>query len=204
LYLCSEGCPVSGHIYNAGAGYFSRAAVLTGPSTAIGGGMPPSPEAIHQQWKAITSLDGASEYDDAMAALQPMLTGKPTAKKAPAAKAAASPKEAPKAGGGKVQAVFANMPKAFNKEAAAGVDVVFQYSISGPGGGEYIVAVKDGALSVEAGTHPKPTTTLAISDADFLELIGGKLNPMQAYTTGKLKIGGDLMKSQLVAKLFKF
>jgi putative sterol carrier protein len=34
-------------------------------------------------------------------------------------------------------------------------------------------------------------------------MITGKLNAMQAYTTGKLKIEGDLMKSQLIEKLFK-
>jgi len=32
----------------------------------------------------------------------------------------------------------------------------------------------------------------------------GKLNAMSAYTSGKLKIEGDLMKSQLIEKLFKF
>jgi putative sterol carrier protein len=31
----------------------------------------------------------------------------------------------------------------------------------------------------------------------------GELNAMTAYTTGKLKIEGDLMKSQLIEKLFK-
>ena len=45
--------------------------------------------------------------------------------------------------------------------------------------------------------HWAPDATL-----DFLDLLGGKLNPMQAYTTGKLKIAGDLMKSQLITKLF--
>ena len=39
---------------------------------------------------------------------------------------------------------------------------------------------------------------------DFLNLITKKLNAMQAYTSGKLKIQGDLMKSQLIEKLFKF
>jgi putative sterol carrier protein len=43
-----------------------------------------------------------------------------------------------------------------------------------------------------------------MSDADFLALMAGELNPMTAYTSGKLKIKGDLMKSQLVGKLFKF
>ncbi|MBW1872629.1 MAG: SCP2 sterol-binding domain-containing protein, partial [Deltaproteobacteria bacterium] len=60
------------------------------------------------------------------------------------------------------------------------------------------------ACTVEAGLHEKPTTTIKMSANDFLAMIGGKLNAMQAYTTGKLKIEGDLMKSQLIEKLFKF
>ena len=43
-----------------------------------------------------------------------------------------------------------------------------------------------------------------MSDADFIDLSLGKLNAMQAYTTGRLKIDGDLMKSQLIEKLFRF
>jgi putative sterol carrier protein len=43
-----------------------------------------------------------------------------------------------------------------------------------------------------------------MADEDFMKLVGGQLPAMQAYTTGKLKIEGDLMKSQLVQKLFKF
>jgi putative sterol carrier protein len=39
--------------------------------------------------------------------------------------------------------------------------------------------------------------------ADFTALMQGKLPAMQAYTSGKLKLGGDIMKSQLLEKLFK-
>jgi putative sterol carrier protein len=39
--------------------------------------------------------------------------------------------------------------------------------------------------------------------ADFLDLMNGKLAAMKAYTAGKLKISGDIMKSQLIEKLFK-
>ena len=38
---------------------------------------------------------------------------------------------------------------------------------------------------------------------DFGAMIGGRLPPMQAFTSGKLKIEGDVMKSQLIEKLFK-
>ena len=40
-----------------------------------------------------------------------------------------------------VKAVFENMPSAFQANKAAGVDAVFQYKISGAGGGNWYVAV---------------------------------------------------------------
>jgi putative sterol carrier protein len=43
-----------------------------------------------------------------------------------------------------------------------------------------------------------------MSDEDFVRYVSGQLPAMQAYTSGKLKIEGDLMKSQLIEKLFKF
>jgi putative sterol carrier protein len=42
-----------------------------------------------------------------------------------------------------------------------------------------------------------------MGDDDFLKMMTGELNAMNAYTSGKLKIEGDLMKSQLIEKLFK-
>jgi len=43
-----------------------------------------------------------------------------------------------------------------------------------------------------------------MADADFLAMMEGALPAMQAYTSGKLKIEGDIMKSQLLEKLFSF
>ena len=91
----------------------------------------------------------------------------------------------------------------FQADKAAGVDVVFQFRISGSSGGDWHIVVKDKACTVKAGVHDKPTTTLKMSVPDFLAYIGGQLPAMKAYTSGKLKIEGDLMKSQLVEKLWK-
>jgi putative sterol carrier protein len=57
---------------------------------------------------------------------------------------------------------------------------------------------------VEQGSHGSPTTTLKMSDEDFMKYVSGQLPAMQAYSAGRLKIEGNLMKSQLVEKLFKF
>ncbi len=96
------------------------------------------------------------------------------------------------------------MPGAFVADAAAGVDVVFQYNITGEGGGDWCCVIAGGSCRVEAGAHEKPTCTLKMEAADFLDMMNGKLAAMQAYTSGKLKIGGDIMKSQLIEKLFKY
>ena len=211
LYLCSENCAETGEIFNAAAGFYSRAALLTGPGAILGGGEKiPTPEEIRDQWAKIDSLEGAREIGDANTAIMSFLT--PSAPKQGAAGGAVGGAGAP-AGGTTgtgapetldVKTVFARMPEAFRPEKAAGVNVVFQFSISGPGGGDWVVAVKDGTCKVEAGSVEKPTTTIKMADGDFLQLIAGKLDGMQAYSSGKLKVEGDIMKSQLIGKLFKF
>ena len=203
LYLCSEQCPASGGVYNAGMGHYSRATVVSGPGIWLDqDGRAPEPEAIAANWQRIRSLRGAEAFFDANSALMDMLAGpKELPDEQEEATADASP-----AGGtpATVQAIFDILPDAFQPEAAAGVDVVFQFSISGPGGGDWYAAIWDGICEVQAGTHEKPTTTLKMVDEDFLKYVSGRLPAMQAYSSGKLKIEGDLMKSQLVEKLFKF
>ena len=196
LYLCSETCAESGDIFNAAAGFYSRAAILTGAGEVLSDGATiPTPEEIRDHWEKINSLDGAREIGDANSAILSFLTPP-----APGAESSGA------AGGGAadVKGIFAKMPEAFDAAAAAGKEVVFQFSISGPGGGDWVVAVKDGACKVEAGKTEKPTTTIKMADGDFLQLIAGKLDGMQAYSSGKLKVEGDIMKSQLIGRLFKF
>jgi len=196
LYLCSETCAESGDIFNAGAGFYSRAAIQTGAGETLSDGTTiPTPEEIRDHWEKINSLDGAKEIGDANAAIISFMT--PQAPKADSSGTAGG-------GAADVKVIFAKMPEAFDAAAAAGKDVVFQFSISGPGGGDWVVAVKDGTCKVEAGKTEKPTTTIKMADSDFLQLIAGKLDGMQAYSSGKLKVEGDIMKSQLIGKLFKF
>jgi NAD(P)-dependent dehydrogenase (short-subunit alcohol dehydrogenase family)/putative sterol carrier protein len=196
LYLVSEQCPVSGNIYNVGMGYINRAAILTGPGAVVGdSGQTPTPEQILAQWEKISSLKDAKEYQSVTEQVGDLLN----AFSQPAAAAAESGH-----GFSVVSEVFAAMPAAFVAEAAAGVDIIFQYNISGDGGGDWFTTIQSGNCRVDAGTHEKPGCTLKMSDSDFLDLMNGKLPAMQAYTSGKLKIEGDLMKSQLIEKLFKF
>lgn len=196
LYLVAEQCPVSGNIYNAGMGCFNRAAIVTGPGVAVGEGKEvPTPEQLLTKWEKLTSLQGAREYRNVTEQIGDLV------------KALSSPDKATVASAQRfasVADVFDAMPAAFVADNAAGVAVVFQYHISGDHGGDWFCSIKDGHCRVEAGTIDKPNCTLKIGEADFLDLMNGRLPAMQAYTSGKLKIEGDLMKSQLIEKLFKF
>ena len=196
LFLCSEDCPVTGNIYNVGMGFYNRAAIVTGPGAVLTDGEKiPEVEAIVDNLSSVSTLKDGKEYfelneqvGDIMAAFAPK-TNANTAGEA--------------AAGAAVGDIFDALGKSFNAEAAAGVDVVFQYNISGDGGGDWYTAIKDQACTVAAGAHAKPSCTLKMAAADFIAMMRGQLPAMQAFSSGKLVIEGDIMKSQLIEKLFK-
>jgi putative sterol carrier protein len=195
-YLASEACTASGQIYNAGMGYFNRAAVVTAPGMHLGAAAaPPSLEDVAGRFAQIDSLEGARELSDLNTALAAFLTP-PAAPSAPGPGAQAAPGLTP-------ADIFAGMPGAFRAEKAAGVTAVFQFRIGGAAGGEWVVSIADRTCRVTPGTAEKADCTLSIGDVDFVRLITGKLDGMQAFTSGKLKIDGDVMKSQLIGRLFK-
>ena len=194
MYLCSEACGESGAIFNTGMGYFNRAAILTGPTVQLGNPEnPPTPEQIQENWTEINSMDGAKEMADLNAAIMALITP-------PEEDEGLEP-----AGNGSqsdVQGIFDDMANNFKADAAAGVDVVFQFNIAGSNGGDWYCVIKDASCTIDEGIHDKPVCTIKMADADFLAMMGGKLPPMQAFTSGQLKIEGDVMKSQLLEKLF--
>ena len=195
LYLCSDKCPVTGAIYNAGAGYFSRVQIVSGPGTVVGqAGKEPAANEIKENLDKIMSIEGAEEYPNLTAALGPMIEALNPKKE----------KEEKKDDGVGAAEIFAKLPDAFVPEKASGVDVVFQFNLSGDGGGKWHAIIKDGECEVKEGRHEKATTTIIMTARDFVRMISGKKNAMQLYTGGALKIEGDLMKSQLIEKLFKF
>ncbi|HDZ91361.1 MAG: SCP2 sterol-binding domain-containing protein [Deltaproteobacteria bacterium] len=98
--------------------------------------------------------------------------------------------------------VFEKMPEAFNASAAQGLDAVFQYEITGDGGGNWNILVKDGTCQVQEGVHDSPTVTLTMSAETWLGIVNKQTNGMQAFMTGQLKATGDIMLAQRIEQLF--
>ena len=101
-----------------------------------------------------------------------------------------------------VKSVFDNADKNFNANAAKGMDAVFQFNITGDGGGSWNVTIKDGTCKVLKGTHDSPTVTLAMSGETWLAIVNKKLNGMQAFMNGQLKVSGNIMHALKIEQLF--
>ena len=103
-----------------------------------------------------------------------------------------------------VKEVFTKMSEIFNSGAAQELDVAFQFDITGDGGGNWNVAVKDGTCQIREGTHEVPTVTLTMSCETWLSIVNKELNAMQAFMGGQLKVIGDIMLAQRIPELFPF
>jgi putative sterol carrier protein len=99
--------------------------------------------------------------------------------------------------------LMSRMPKAFLPEKAEGVEAVVQYKLSGDEGGDWVIRIADGACTVEAGETDNPKMTLTADAQDYKDVVLGKMNAMQAFMQGKLKLAGDLNLAMKLTSFFK-
>ncbi len=87
-----------------------------------------------------------------------------------------------------VQEVFPGMLTRFQPDKAKGVNATIQFELSGDAGGTYWVKIADGQATWGEGTTDSPSMVFKSKDEDFIALMTGKLNPMQAFMMGKIKV----------------
>ena len=77
-------------------------------------------------------------------------------------------------------------------DVVAKINAIYQFNISGPGGGQWAVDCTTPGGAVTSGQASAAKCTVNCTDADFLNIVNGKLNPQMAFMSGKLKIQGDM------------
>ena len=101
-----------------------------------------------------------------------------------------------------VREFFSTLADKLDPEAAEGLDVVYQFDLSGVDGGQYQLQIRDGACQVTDGVHPDPHVTLAMSGEDCLRVLNGQLSGTMIAMTGRLRISGDMGLAMQLASLF--
>lgn len=70
-----------------------------------------------------------------------------------------------------------------------------EVAIKGEGEGVFYIEAKDGKVNVEPyDYHDRDVRLIATAD-NFLKISSGKLDPVLAFTTGKLKVEGSIDKA---------
>ena len=87
--------------------------------------------------------------------------------------------------------IFSTMISRFDPSKAEGVNATIQFDLSGDNGGAYWLRIADGKAESGAGQADSPRMTLKAKADDFVGMLTGAMNPMQAFMTGKVKIQGD-------------
>ena len=100
------------------------------------------------------------------------------------------------------QDVFDRMRKSFRVDKAKGVNVRYQFNLSGPNGGDWYIAVNDGKIKMARGRIDNPNVTLVTSDRDWVALSNDDLGGTWAFMTGRLKIRGDRGLAKKLGEIF--
>ena len=70
------------------------------------------------------------------------------------------------------------------------INAIYQFEITGESGGQWVVDLIKG--EVRTGADEAARCTVTMGDEDFMQMVGGVLNPQMAFMSGKLKVGGDM------------
>ena len=81
--------------------------------------------------------------------------------------------------------------------------LAYQFNIEGKVNGIFYVEIKDGRVNVEPYEYYDRNAILIMNGTNLIKLIKGKLDPVIAFTTGKLKVDGDINAALELTKFLK-
>jgi putative sterol carrier protein len=91
-----------------------------------------------------------------------------------------------------VKEFFQLLPGRLDSDAAEDLDAVYQFDLSGPQGGQYILTIREGACQFAEGMHADPHVVLSMAGEDCIKILNGQLNGPAVAMSGRLKISGDI------------
>lgn len=101
-----------------------------------------------------------------------------------------------------VEDFFHSLPGKLDRDAAEGLDVVYQFDLSGTQGGQYYMHISEQGCRVMRGSHPEPHVTLSLSGEDCMRVLNGQLTGPAVAMSGRLRISGDMGLALQLGSLF--
>lgn len=105
-----------------------------------------------------------------------------------------------------VEELLAEVKPLLSETLVHQVGACFQFDVSSEDGQchTYYVDLSQGSGAAGAGSlHREPDVTLSMSNSDLLAMFQGSLGPFSAYTSGRLKIQGDIKTAMKLEELIK-
>jgi len=99
--------------------------------------------------------------------------------------------------------IVESMVERFRPDKAEGVDMRIGYDLSGEGGGGWTISIRDKTCTVKKGVDAGCTVVMHMDAEVFVDLSLGKLDGATAFSSGKVRIDGDMSAAGATAKLFK-
>ena len=78
--------------------------------------------------------------------------------------------------------------------------LAFQVDVEGKAEGIFYIEIKDGQLHYD---YHDRNARLIINGTNLMKLVNGKLDPVLAFTTGKLKVDGDTNAAMELIRFLK-
>jgi putative sterol carrier protein len=95
------------------------------------------------------------------------------------------------------------LPGAFLPEKAGDMDAVIQFVLTGEEESNWMIIIKDGAVEVKEGMHDDPTMVLEADSQDYKDIVTGRVNAMNSFMQGKVKLKGNLNLAMKFVEMFK-
>lgn len=81
--------------------------------------------------------------------------------------------------------------------------VAFQFNVTGEGEGIFYIEIDNGEIKVEPYEYYDRNAIITGSADTIVKLMNGKLDPILAFTLGKIKVDGDVGKALILKEIIK-
>jgi putative sterol carrier protein len=99
-------------------------------------------------------------------------------------------------------ALLADLVKRFRPEAAEGLNATYQLHLTGDDGDYWHLTIANQECSLGSGPATDADVAISMNMEDWSQLVAGRLDPVSAFLSGRVRVSGDFSLATRLAALF--